>query len=569
MRIPLRTTIAVGLLATGLAATADAANASAVSSRVSHGTLIVKGTAANDKITLRVRSDKPNKLEIDLGDDGTADLQVNRNQFDRIRVKGLRGDDQLRMDESQVVFTDTTKVVLDGGRNDDTLLGGRGDEKLKGGPGNDVADGNQGSDVAILGAGDDRFIWDPGDGSDIVEGQDGADTMTFNGSNVNEVFDASANGGRVRFTRNVGNIVMDLDKVEDIDLNALGGTDVLTAHDLSGTSVTALNADLATDGAADQVIAEGSNGADHITASGSAGSATVAGLPNGLTLGVKGSEPALDALTINALGGDDIVDASGLAADTLKYTTSGGAGNDTMLGGDGNDTADGDQGNDTALMGAGDDTFVWDPGDGSDIVEGQAGSDRMQFNGANINEIFDVSANGGRVRFTRNVGNIVMDLNDVERIDTAALGGADLLTVNDLSGTDVTEVATDLGATDDNAADRIVANGTNGDDVIAVSGSNGSVAALGLAARIDVTHANATQDDLTVNALAGDDVIDGSGLAANAIHFTGNGGDGDDVLIGGAGGDTLRGEAGDDVLLGGPGLDVLDGGPGDNIVIQG
>ena len=45
-------------------------------------------------------------------------------------------------------------------------------------------------------------------------------------------------------------------------------------------------------------------------------------------------------------------------------------------------------------MGAGDDTFVWNPGDGSDIVEGQAGTDTMQFNGANIAEKIDISANG-------------------------------------------------------------------------------------------------------------------------------------------------------------------------------
>ena len=98
-----------------------------------------------------------------------------------------------------------------------------------------------------------------------------------------------------------------------------------------------------------------------------------------------------------------------------------------MLGGDGNDFVDGQQGNDVAFMGAGDDTFQWDPGDGSDIVEGQDGADRMLFNGSDGAEIFDTSANGGRVRFFRNLGNIVMDLDDVEAIDLNALGGADNL----------------------------------------------------------------------------------------------------------------------------------------------
>ena len=37
-----------------------------------------------------------------------------------------------------------------------------------------------------------------------------------------------------------------------------------------------------------------------------------------------------------------------------------------------------------------------------------------------------------------------MDLNGVEQIDLNALGGADQLTVNDITGTDLTEVQTDL-----------------------------------------------------------------------------------------------------------------------------
>ena len=67
------------------------------------------------------------------------------------------------------------------------------------------------------------------------------------------------------------------------------------------------------------------------------------------------------------------------------------------------------------------------------------------FNGANIDEKIDISANGGRVRFTRDVANITMDLNKVETIEFNALGGADNITVNDLTGTDVTQVDIDLG----------------------------------------------------------------------------------------------------------------------------
>src|SRR5262249_29962892 len=182
-------------------------------------------------------------------------------------------------------------------------------------------------------------------------------------------------------------------------------------------------------------------------------------------------------LVLNANGGDDTFSASGNLAALIQITVDGGAGNDTILGsngadrlfgGDGDDFIDGNQGDDVVFLGAGGDVFQWDPGDGNDTVEGQDGFDAMIFNGNGVSEIFDVSANGQRVRFTRNVGNIVMDLNDVERIDLNALGGADTITVNDLTGTDVLQVNIHLEGTPnggDGQADTGIVNGTAGDDV--------------------------------------------------------------------------------------------------------
>ena len=118
-----------------------------------------------------------------------------------------------------------------------------------------------------------------------------------------------------------------------------------------------------------------------------------------------------------------------------------------LIGGDGNDTLIGGRGNDTLIGGAGNDTFVWNPGDGSDVIEGQGGHDTLQFNGSNANENIDLSANGSRLRLFRDVGNVTMDVNGVEQVNVAALGGADTLTVNDLSGTGVTGVNLDLAGT--------------------------------------------------------------------------------------------------------------------------
>jgi Ca2+-binding RTX toxin-like protein len=288
---------------------------------------------------------------------------------------------------------------------------------------------------------------------------------------------------------------------------------------------------------------------------------------------ITGAEGALDGLTINALGGNDKIDASRLPAGLIGLTLNGGNGDDQIIGSQGNDLVNGGTGADTALLGAGDDTFVWNPGDGSDVIEGQAGFDTLLFNGANVNEQINMSASGSRLRFTRDVANITMDVNDVEGVNFVARGGADTITVGDLTGTDVTQVNIDLAGTPgtnmgDGQADNVIVNATAAAEVVNVSGDASGVLVSGLFSTVRITGAEAANDVMSVNLLAGDDVLSASGLSANAIGLSSNGGDGDDVLIGGAGNDTFQGGAGDDVLIGGPGQDVLDGGTGDNVIIQ-
>jgi hypothetical protein len=146
-------------------------------------------------------------------------------------------------------------------------------------------------------------------------------------------------------------------------------------------------------------------------------------------------------------------------------TLNGGAGNDFLDGGNGNDTVAGGKGADMASLGAGNDTFIWNNGDGSDVVEGQAGFDTLVFNGnvdKNVTEEIKIFANGSRATLSRTQGNITMDLNSVERIElNDALGGADNITINDLTGTDVKEVAIDLGV----GADNITIDAQTGTDL--------------------------------------------------------------------------------------------------------
>jgi Ca2+-binding RTX toxin-like protein len=273
------------------------------------------------------------------------------------------------------------------------------------------------------------------------------------------------------------------------------------------------------------------------------------------------------------LGGDDVIDASEVQAGVNDLTLNGAIGIDTLTGGHGNDQLIGGQGNDIVFAGEGDDTLIWNPGDANDVFEGQAGRDTMLFNGANVAEIVTLSANGPRLTFTRNIATVTMDCDDIEVVHFTAKGEADTITVNDLSGTDVSEVKLDLSAigdagAGDTAADTVIVNGTEANDVVTVNGSAAGINVTGLPATVRVLSSVAADDKVIIKTFAGDDVIDASGLPAGFIGLTADGGDNDDVLVGSDGNDTLLGGAGDDVLRGGPGIDVLDGGPGANVVIQ-
>src|SRR5262249_5176196 len=432
-----------------------------------------------------------------------------------VQVFGLSGNDTITLNEASGALP---AAQLFGGSGNDTLTGGSGGDLLFGQSGNDTLLGKGGNDFLFGGADNDTLTG--GDGDDQMFGEAGDDRMIWNPGDDTDL----AEGG---------------DGIDTVEVNGGNGAEGFTAT-ANGTRVRF----------------------DRVS-------------PAPLSIDIGTAQQPV----INMNGGADSASATGNLAALIGVTVDGGTGNDTILGsnaadflrgGDGNDFIDGNQGNDTALMGAGDDTFQWDPGDGSDIVEGQDGNDTMTFNGAAINEKMDVSANGSRVRVTRDVANIVMDLDGVESIVANTLGGVDTLTVNDLSGTDVTSVLDNEagpGGVDDNAADTVVANATAGDDVASVVGAGTQAQVFNLAARVAVTGAG-VGDRLTVSTGAGDDVIDGSSMTSGPLTVGEDGGEGEHALLGGPGNDILLGGAGDDVLIGGGGADVLDGGTGGNVVIN-
>ena len=423
-----------------------------------------------------------------------------------IQAFGLGGADNLVLDESGGALP---AANLFGGTGNDTAGGGSSDDQLFGQGDNDVLLGRGGFDRLFGGAGNDTLTG--GDADDQLFGEGGDDRMIWNPGDDTDSFEGGAG-------------------VDTVEVNGGSGAErfAITAN---GQRVRFDRLDPA---------------------------------PFAIDIGTS------EQLVLRANGGSDTISATGNLAALIKLTLDGGAGNDTILGGNGADVliggkgkdfVDGNQGDDVAFLGAGNDVFQWDPGDGSDVVEGQAGTDTMRFNGSNADENIDIAANGGRVLFFRNIANVTMDLDDVETIRFNALGGTDTITVNDLTGTDARLVAIDLagvigGAAGDGQPDTVIVNATNGEDVLTVSALGSKIAVDGLAARVTVDHAEAS-DNLVINGLAGEDIIDAGALAAGKATLHLLGGDGDDIIFGSVGGDRIEGGAGDDLLFGNGGSDTF------------
>ncbi len=455
---------------------------------VASATIAVSASAASASI--RARVDRDSGVLTIVGDARGGTLIVSRDRRGLIEVNG----GTVPIHGARATVTNVARIVVLGGAGDDrialdeadgplpraVLRGGTGDDELFGGSGNDRLFGGSGRDTLLGGAGHDRLsggaardqlIWNPGDGSDLDEGGDGSDSVIVNGDTVGEAFTAAPDGTRVRFDR-------------------------------------------------------------------------ISPAPFTLDIGTT------EHLVVNTGEGDDSFAASGDLAPLIHLRVDGGAGHDqitgsngddTLVGGPGDDTVDGRQGADLASLGDGNDTFVWENGDGSDVVDGRSGQDSLIVNGAASAESFDLSADGAHARLSRDLGQIDMDLTGIEQVDANPLGGADTFTVNDLSGTDVTAVDIGLAPAPhvkagDGAPDHVIVNGTDAADSVTIDGSPADgVAVQGLAARVDVFETDGSADGLTVNALAGDDTVNATGLAVGAVSLTVNGGAGTDDLSGGPG----------------------------------
>jgi Ca2+-binding RTX toxin-like protein len=232
-----------------------------------------------------------------------------------------------------------------------------------------------------------------------------------------------------------------------------------------------------------------------------------------------------EPLWVDGSNGNDTI-TGGSGNDTLIGSNGndailGGVGTDTIFAGNGNDTVDGGRGTDTEILDSGDDIAAWDPGEGNDIIDGGPGHDTLAFNGANGNEKFDVSANGARALLTRDLGAIRMDMDGIEGLDLATLGGVDQVTIHDLKQTDLRQAAIDLSlaGTGDDQADTLVVDGTDGPDHVDVSVHGTAVNVAGLAVRTLVTGSEGF-DQLQVNTGDGNDSVHVDDAVAKLIGVT-------------------------------------------------
>ena len=313
----------------------------------------VKGAAAADVVNIRGRLNDADITGL------TASVAIRQaDSTDKLLVEGGAGDDALNAGGLE---TGVVALTLDGGLGNDTLTGSAG---------NDVIIGGDGNDTARMGAGNDQYLWVAGNDSDSVDGGTGTDTLSMTGSNAAESIQVKASGDHAHIVRDIGAVTIDTVAVEKLKIATLAGADRVVVKDLSSTQVSEVRIDLggatgASDGHADEVIIEGTSGADVIRLVRVGNNIEVQGLA--ATIVIERFDAGLDTLRILGLDGDDLVDATGLPSGSIKLIAEGGNGADILLGGAGSDTLLGGAGDDVLIGGAGNDLL--DGGTGSNIIQ--------------------------------------------------------------------------------------------------------------------------------------------------------------------------------------------------------
>jgi Ca2+-binding RTX toxin-like protein len=372
---------------------------------------------------------------------------------------------------------------------------------LDGGSGNDTLTGGAGDDLLHGEAGNDRLLGFKG--KDEVLGGEGDDAMVWNNGDGSDINDGEAGS----------------DEVEVNGSTTAGDSFVFKPDPVDPGRVQFDRLNLVEFGielSAERLTVNGLGGEDLIEPD--------PDVPTGMA--------RLTAVTINGGIGDDSL-IGGDGGDQI----SGGPGNDSISGADGGDVISGgdeldsilgeggadriagDRGSDEAVGGEGDDTLVWNNGDGSDENDGGPGFDRVEVNGSPTGgDVFRLSPNGATALFERK---------------------------NLVPFTITLAPAMPLAAAEPNGGiEAVSVNGGGGDDNLTV--------APGLPGML-----------VSADGGSGNDELSG---AEEADSFFG--GSGDDVVAPGGGSDLADGQDGSDTLLSRDGVgDLVRGGTGTDSAI--
>ncbi len=497
-------------------------------------------------------------------------------------LDGGEGNDNLSGNGGDDILSDLLgDNVLQGHDGDDTLMAGAGNDTLDGGEGDDDLDAGAGDDQVFAGAGLDAV--QAGDGDDYLDGGEGDDTL--DGGDGRDTIWAQA--GEDLLLGGPGDDGLQGGSGND-RLEGQGGRDLLNGEEGADLLDGGMEADQAVGGDGDDTLIIGlgddslwgDDGRDTVVLRGTddPDGLTATSFPNGV-LQVERRAGDLDGpavavslastvegLIVEGLGGDDVIDLSGLDPAIAVETIDGGAGDDLLRGSHSGTRIEGGPGADTLIGGLGDDTL--DGGQGTDQVD-LLGTDQDDVYALTIED----TGEGAVLRVVRrDDGGAVRETDDVRDADVVRLLAgeghddvrADTITPARLRDADIGALQIDGGLGDDtlwgsDARDSI--DGGAGDDSLRgrkgndrITGGPGNDSLVGQGG-----------DDLLFGD-EGDDTLVGNNHDDRLFGGPGDdlaqGGKGNDTLQGHDGRDTLSGQGTDDIIQGGPDGDLLQGGFG-------